>query len=353
MSSLGSHLRELRERRAVSLDEISRVTRVPRSYLEALETGELSKLPAPVFVRGFIRAYCQVLGAPPAEALSHYDNRAAETEGAVSDTVAGRPRGRGDHHGAVVVSFVLLVVLGVALFAVTLALQSGRGDNGRPAPSTLAGPAPRNGPPGDAPATPTTPVGVTLATPAPEHGATPTTETPPVAAMPQAPPAGSAPPRAALLEGSPAATTRSAPSAPTPAVSATAPSLSAPTTAATSPGDVATRLAERPAATSPDPDRATSRAKDAERLVASVTSPYRLIARTSEPTWIRVRTEDGRQLSEETIPAGQVREWVSNRRFEVIVGNAGGVRLELNGQTLPPLGPSREVVRLALPPQAP
>ena len=86
--------------------------------------------------------------------------------------------------------------------------------------------------------------------------------------------------------------------------------------------------------------------------MASANAPYRLIARTNEATWVRVRTDDGRQLTEETIPAGQVREWVSNRRFSVVVGNAAGVKLEFNGVTLPPLGPSRAVVELRLPPQS-
>jgi cytoskeleton protein RodZ len=80
-------------------------------------------------------------------------------------------------------------------------------------------------------------------------------------------------------------------------------------------------------------------------------SPYRLIARASEATWIRIRTEDG-QNSEETVPAGQTREWVSNRPFVVTLGNAGGVTLELNGRALPPLGPSGTVIsRIVLPPQ--
>jgi cytoskeleton protein RodZ len=84
----------------------------------------------------------------------------------------------------------------------------------------------------------------------------------------------------------------------------------------------------------------------------SVSAPYRLVARTSEPTWIRVRTEDGR-TSEETVPAGEVREWVSDRPFILTVGNAGGVSLELNGRTLPPLGPRGVVVpRLVVPPDA-
>jgi len=82
-------------------------------------------------------------------------------------------------------------------------------------------------------------------------------------------------------------------------------------------------------------------------------SPYRLVARTMEPTWLRVRTEDGR-ASEETIPAGEVREWISNRPFVVTIGNAAGVALELNGQKLPPLGGRGAVInRLILPPAEP
>jgi hypothetical protein len=84
--------------------------------------------------------------------------------------------------------------------------------------------------------------------------------------------------------------------------------------------------------------------------VAPTTVPYRLVARVSEPTWIRVRTDDGRS-SEETIPAGQTREWVSSTPFVLTVGNAGGVTLELNGRTLPPLGASGAVIpRLIIPP---
>jgi len=77
--------------------------------------------------------------------------------------------------------------------------------------------------------------------------------------------------------------------------------------------------------------------------------PYRLVARASDPTWIRVRMEGGR-TTEETIPAGEVREWISNRPFELRIGNAGGVTLELNGQLLPSLGARGAVItRLVLP----
>jgi Domain of unknown function (DUF4115) len=89
-----------------------------------------------------------------------------------------------------------------------------------------------------------------------------------------------------------------------------------------------------------------------ERFVGTVSSPYRLIARTRESTWIRVRTDDGR-TSDETVPAGEVREWVSDRPFVVTVGNAAGVSFELNGRALPPLGGRGVVIpRLVLPPES-
>src|SRR5438046_1497698 len=139
MSSVGSHLRELRERRGVSLDEISRSTRVLSPQLQALEADNFAALPAPAFVRGFIRAYCQALGEHPDAALALYEasRPPGRPEGVGprvaqgSDAALGESRTRAEQgtpqeargRGAVFVSFVLLVVLGVALFAVTLALQ--------------------------------------------------------------------------------------------------------------------------------------------------------------------------------------------------------------------------------------
>lgn len=71
--------------------------------------------------------------------------------------------------------------------------------------------------------------------------------------------------------------------------------------------------------------------------------PYRLTARVTQRTWIRIRMDNG-QLLQETVPAGGVRQWVSNGRFVVSVGNAGAVTFELNGRPLPPLGANGTVV---------
>jgi len=70
MESLGAYLRAQREVRELSLDGLLRETRIPRYVGEALEEDRYKDLPAPVFTRGFIRAYLRHLGLPPDEALA-------------------------------------------------------------------------------------------------------------------------------------------------------------------------------------------------------------------------------------------------------------------------------------------
>ena len=50
MSSVGTYLREQRQRRGVSLEEIARTTRVARRYLECIEADTFDTLPSPVFL---------------------------------------------------------------------------------------------------------------------------------------------------------------------------------------------------------------------------------------------------------------------------------------------------------------
>lgn len=309
MAAVGAFLRELRVKRGLSLDELSRVTRVARPYLEALENDAFASLPAPVFTRGFIRAYCQAVGVPPEDALARYDGRevregvnvAAAPPSPRSTAIAATPSTDGDPRtrSAILVSFVLLVVLGVALFAVALVTQPAREHR-----------ADRSGPPSPPPSASAPPVAAI--TPAPD-----------VATRPIPPPSVKTPPARAPEPARPAPSSAPA-AAPAPPIAAVAPV--APT---------------GPRPWMPQVQSATN----------GVSTPYRLVARVSEPTWIRVRTEDGR-TSEETVPAGAVREWVSNRPFVITIGNAGGVSFELNGRSLPSFGPSGTVISgLVLPPE--
>src|SRR3989442_1515603 len=162
MSAVGSYLRNLRGQQGVSLEELARATRVLYRHLEALEADDLAALPAPVFTKGFIRAYCQVLGVAPDEALALYDPRSNEGRPAAPaplpsptaaprvHTAAAKPPRTRRGHGAVLVSLALLVVLGVALFAFAVAFKSGQETGvgqrspvaSAPPPSTEASPEP-------------------------------------------------------------------------------------------------------------------------------------------------------------------------------------------------------------------
>lgn len=121
MQTVGSYLRELRTARGVSLEELSRTTRVGRSYLQALESDAFEKLPAPVFTKGFIRAYCLALGEPADEVLSRYREVVGGAPAGPALTLTLRPKARG--RGPVLVSLVLLLALGLGLFFLTLGLQ--------------------------------------------------------------------------------------------------------------------------------------------------------------------------------------------------------------------------------------
>jgi hypothetical protein len=54
-------LRQARERRGLTFEEVAADSRIPVHYIQALETDAFDDLPAPVYVRGFLRVYSKVL----------------------------------------------------------------------------------------------------------------------------------------------------------------------------------------------------------------------------------------------------------------------------------------------------
>lgn len=122
--SLGTYLRELRQSGPGTLEEMARATRIGVRQLEALECEAFDELPAPVFVKGFIQAYCQFLGVPADEALRRY--REALGEPPASDRAsAPPPRTPSWSASPLLISLALLVVFGAGLLAFTV---SGRRD---------------------------------------------------------------------------------------------------------------------------------------------------------------------------------------------------------------------------------
>lgn len=292
MNSLGLYLRGLREAKGMSLDDISRSIRVGRPHLEALEEDTLAELPAPVFVKGFIRAYCAYLECSPDHALALYRETTGEpapAHGPVRPLLSTRSK----RAGPLVISIVLFVALGLSLLALRLGLQSSRKSV---SPAAVAREE------------------VQTASPVPP-ASTPGPANAPAAAAPVAP---AAPPAAAA-------------------------------TSETTTGIATVRAPQAASsASTPSPLSAASTAP-----VEAKTGSHHLVVRAVEPTWLRVQVDDG-QVAEELLQTGAVREWSATKRFTLTVGNAGGVEIDLDGKRLPSLGAKGAVIqRLVLPQEQP
>ena len=72
MSSLGQSLKEEREARNISVEEIASTTKIVRRYLEALENDRFDDMPGGFFVKGIIRTYAKAIGLDPDEILARY-----------------------------------------------------------------------------------------------------------------------------------------------------------------------------------------------------------------------------------------------------------------------------------------
>ncbi len=72
IKTLGERLRSIRERAGVSIEEIAKVTKVNKNYLEYIEADDYDNLPADVYVKGFLRNYSNFLGIEPRDVLKIY-----------------------------------------------------------------------------------------------------------------------------------------------------------------------------------------------------------------------------------------------------------------------------------------
>ena len=79
-TNVGQQLREARQAKNQSLEQVSRVTHIHSRYLEALEAGNLQALPSRTQARGFLRAYALHLGLDPSPLIDRLEtDPAAET----------------------------------------------------------------------------------------------------------------------------------------------------------------------------------------------------------------------------------------------------------------------------------
>lgn len=80
----GAELAQARERRGLSLTELSHRTKITVEALKAIERGDMAALPGGLYTRGFLRAYAREVGSNPDDIVRRYREKFKETDPAAS-----------------------------------------------------------------------------------------------------------------------------------------------------------------------------------------------------------------------------------------------------------------------------
>jgi cytoskeleton protein RodZ len=195
LENIGRDLRQARQKKGEDLAHISRIIKIGKNYLEAIEESNIEALPGRTYVIGFVRTYADYLGLDPDNAVERLKAEIAGRDGGKEAVVAlSPPAERNLPKGGVIFAVLLFLVLiysGYYLFVsagrmtsqpvvpVPERLAQQAGISRPPGPEQSAVPAPP--PPNVAPATaPIPPAPAAAAPPAPAL-APPTTSAAPVA----------------------------------------------------------------------------------------------------------------------------------------------------------------------------
>lgn len=80
MIKLGQRLYAQRVRLGLTLDEVTKATKIRPAFLNAIEQGEYSKLPASSYAQGFVANYAEFLGLSRRETLALFRREFRETK---------------------------------------------------------------------------------------------------------------------------------------------------------------------------------------------------------------------------------------------------------------------------------
>ena len=298
MESVGIELRVAREKKSISLGEVAAATRISHTNLERLEEGKYKDLPGGVYNRAFIRAYCEFLGLECKDILARYEQEIAPP----SDKTT-RAKEKTRLPSEPLIKPHPLAAWGLILIISIVGLYfSRRWIAGVFSPYFAHSPASKM--------------------------ATPTPQSPPEMKQ-QAAPAATAP-NTSVAAGSPASTPVSVGQAPaTPADDIGPP---APPT----PPPAAAKVAATPPA-----DRSLT------GVPARPPGKLRIEFQVTEKCWASVNSDGNRSVVKIMEP-GEHYTFDADDRFFLVLGNAGGVRLTINGKPARSLGKSGEVSRVLI-----
>jgi cytoskeleton protein RodZ len=294
MESIGDFFRHVRETKGLTLDDVASKTRIHPDFLIALEEGNFTKLPDQVFAKGFVRSYARSLGLDEDDAMRRFEGSAGAFYDKQTEREQLRLQQAEDDRRRKTNRKVVAAATGVALLGLILLVT-------REQPS------------------------VTLHRPQvdPGQAGTKNLRLPSPSEKKESAPADRAqePPKSSSVLPS-----RSV--APTPSSTTMAPALQ---TESTDPVRPASEGTEPVGGMPIDPGIPSdaSMVLDLEAL---------------ELTWVVVQVDNG-SPREALMRPGERARWKGSDRFTLTLGNAGGVRVELNGKVQGPFGPTGKVAR--------
>lgn len=105
--------------------------------------------------------------------------------------------------------------------------------------------------------------------------------------------------------------------------------------------------APEPADQQPAADQAIAAPAQPLPVTASDANALRLEIRATETCWISIN-RDGNPVLKKTMQPGEIQSFNAVEKFLLVVGNAGGIQLTINGKPAKPLGKPGEVVKVQI-----
>lgn len=285
-------LKTARQNSGRTLKEMFERTRVSVANLEAIENGQFHLLPVPIYTRNFIKIYAQALGVDSSPLLNRYEeylqalkNKERE-QAAVKPPPAPLAEMLSRYKIFLWVILIIILIAAVSIFASLYNKPLSESQKGIGQTGEAEG---RAAPAQVATGADALPVGIGL--PKPEKVT------------------GVQPPGGQKVMASPSVL---------------------------SPADSQT----------PASQKAPEKDKDAQ-VPAGAEETSLLIIRATEQTWIRMQVDD-KEPYEVLLEAGETLSQKASR-FNMDVGNAGGIRIQLDGKTIENIGRSGQVIHLRLP----
>ncbi len=94
MPSFGENLRREREKRKITLEQISQSTKISTRMLHALEEEKFSQLPGGIFNKGFVRAYARCVGLDEEQTVADYLEASGEAPPVLPEVPPEQPAPR-------------------------------------------------------------------------------------------------------------------------------------------------------------------------------------------------------------------------------------------------------------------